>query len=409
MRGPDRRASAWSALLALVLASAATSAAADGRVEIGRIRGPGGHVVARSLGEALAERGVEVTEGAEVLITGLVRRTGPRRHRRHVLDLAVRRGEQVERVRVVRRSAAALASVAADELVPLLAVAPAEAPAATPRPTRVEAQAPARARPAARASSPPARFAARHGETALELFAGFDWLARHLSFNDDLFDRIGTYRLDAAPAAVAGIRWYPARHWTSHVLAGIGVEAEARGAFGVSSITADGQSRYATTIDDWRVGGLFHARVLEPLQLLAGVGYGEARFRIEPAVPASPGSPPEPLPSVRYRYLRTSGGLEVDLASWLSFGGSVGWRAVISSGQLAYPEWFPRSFTTGVDLGLTVTLRVERWLAFRARVNHIRYISALNPEPGDIRVAGGALDEWTHAGVDLVAFIPGAP
>lgn len=389
----------------------AVDAAADGpAVEIDRIRGPGGRAVERALAEALSERGVEVTDSAEVRITGRVRRTGRRQRRRYHLALTVHhRGDEVERVRVVERRPGQLTPAAMDALLPILQTArereqELEAPAV---------EAPARAvrqvRPEPVAPDPPPTFQSGDGENALEFAVGIEWLARHLSFNDDLFGRIGTYRLDAAPAVSVAARWFPARHWTAHALAGIGVEAEARGAFGISSTTPDGGGTYETSIDDWRLGGMFHGRLFDLLQLEGALSYGEARFRIDPLGPAHPGSPVEPLPSVRYRYLRTAVGADVDLVEGLSVGGGVGFRAVLSSGQLAYREWFPRSSTAGVDLRLRVTWRFDRWFAVRAYIQHIRYISALNPEPGDARVAGGAQDEWTTAGVELVSVLPGMP
>lgn len=389
-------------------------AAADGpAVEIERIRGAGGRAVERALGEALSEEGVVLTDGADVRITGRIRRSGRRQRRRYRLDLAVHHRDEVERVRVVRRRTGRLTAAAVDRLLPILRAAherarelearpveapPVEAPRRLPASTRPEPVAP---------ETPP--FEPGYGENALELAVGVEWLARHLSFADDLFDRIGSYQLDAAPAVRVAMRWFPARHWTSHALAGLGVEAQARGAFGISSTTPDGGGTYETSIDDWRLGGVFHGRLVELLQLEASLSYGEARFRIDPLGPTNPGSAALPLPSVRYRYLRTAVGADVDLLEGLSVGGGAGWRAVLSSGQLAYPEWFPRSSTTGVDMNLRVTWRFDRWFAVRAYVQHIRYLSALNPEPGDARVAGGAQDEWTTAGVELVSVLPGMP
>ncbi|MGE3629824.1 MAG: hypothetical protein AB7P00_07920, partial [Sandaracinaceae bacterium] len=87
----------------------------------------------------------------------------------------------------------------------------------------------------------------------------------------------------------------------------------------------------------------------------------------------------------------------------------VAWLAVLGTGRMDDADWFPRSSTTGVELGGAVAWRFDRWFSVRLFLLHSRYISALNPEPGDFRVVGGSLDTWTRGGAEFGFIVPGMP
>ncbi len=243
---------------------------------------------------------------------------------------------------------------------------------------------------------------------ALELAVGASSAARHLTFSGDAADALGAYRLDVAPALQASLTWLPLRHARAEPWAGLGVVGRARGVLGVSSESGQGEARasYASTVDDLAVGASYRI-AFAPIELEAELAYGEARFRVEPPGPTTPSSARAPFPSVRYRFVRPALAVRVALPEGFSIQGGGGWRGVLESGPLAHPEWFPRSFTTGLDLALEVRWRFHRWVAARVRAEHVRWITELRPAPGDLLLADGALDEQTYVGADLIFVMPG--
>ena len=62
--------------------------------------------------------------------------------------------------------------------------------------------------------------------------------------------------------------------------------------------------------------------------------------------------------------------------------------------ELSGNAWFPRATGNGLDAGAGITLQATPWLAFHARVDLRRYFFAMNPEPGDMWIAGGATDQY---------------
>ena len=81
--------------------------------------------------------------------------------------------------------------------------------------------------------------------------------------------------------------------------------------------------------------------------------------------------------------------------------------AVFEAGRLDDADWFPRSSTSGVEVGGRVAWRFDPWVGVALSLSHARFISALSPEPGDPRIVGGALDEWTRGSAALVIYVPG--
>ncbi|HUQ08508.1 MAG TPA: hypothetical protein VM261_38720, partial [Kofleriaceae bacterium] len=110
----------------------------------------------------------------------------------------------------------------------------------------------------------------------------------------------------------------------------------------------------------------------------------------------------ELVPDVTYRYAR--GGLDLAVPrgrwTWMARGG---WRQLVSVGELK--DWFPRTTGNGLDASLGAGLRVTRWLSAYARADVRHYFFAMNPEPGDERVAGGAVDTFLGGAVGLAVTI----
>ncbi|MBA3465374.1 MAG: hypothetical protein H0T46_35915 [Deltaproteobacteria bacterium] len=211
---------------------------------------------------------------------------------------------------------------------------------------------------------------------------------RRLRYNDDLDERLRPSDL-VANAVGIGASWRPLRKLPSFSVVGRGELA-----VGVNgSRTSDG-TEYSTSSSEWSIGAGFDVRIGA-----ASVGvvaaFGEHRFALgdDPAM--------ELVPDVAYRYVR--GGLVVTAplaARWdLTF--TAGWRQLLGLGGMTDASWFPRATGAGIDGSAGIAFHVTPWLDVQARVDLRRYFFAMNPEPGDPWIAGGATDQYFGGALGL--------
>jgi hypothetical protein len=254
-------------------------------------------------------------------------------------------------------------------------VAPPEAPAA--REPAVEAELPA----------PATLPRAARNEVPVEVGVGAAFFTRNLSYVDDLFGALRPYQLGGAPALRLSVAWYPGAHFSRGTLSHVGLEARASYALGLSSRNAAGVEfpTRALSYEASLRGRLPAGRHAFGL----AVGYGRDLFDIQPAGAAQAG-----VPAVAYGYAR--GGLDAQLWLTESIGvkARAGWRQLLSTGGFQTTAWFPRQRGAGIDAALAGTLAVAEGLEVELGAELRRYFFALEPEPGDANVAGGALDQY---------------
>lgn len=220
---------------------------------------------------------------------------------------------------------------------------------------------------------------------------------RNYRYSDDLFGALRAYKMGVTPAVAVTARWYPAAHFEGGVVAHVGITASYEQAFLIES-KAGGEA-YDTRSREWQLG--LHGRVpLDALELGVDVGLGEHTFEVDddPNLPL--------VPDVSYRFVR--GGVEARYRTGkLLVGGSFGYRHVTDAGAIATAAWFPRLEVAGLDAGAFAGHAVLPTLHVLGGVLYRRYWYSLNPEPGDPRVAGGALDSfisgWVGVGFTLPA------
>ena len=211
---------------------------------------------------------------------------------------------------------------------------------------------------------------------------------RQLRYSDDLDDRLRPSDL-VANAVGVGASWRPLQNLRNFSVVGRGELA-----VGVNgSRTSDGTA-YATSSSEWGLGvgfdiGLAAARV--------GVvaTYGEQRFALDddPTM--------ELVPDVTYRFARGGLVVAVPLAARWDLTVTAGWRQLLGMGGMTESTWFPRATGAGVDGSAGVALHVTPWLEVQARVDVRRYFFAMNPEPGDPWIAGGATDQYVGGAIGL--------
>jgi hypothetical protein len=244
---------------------------------------------------------------------------------------------------------------------------------ATGAPPKAGRSAAARARPADRSEPDPLGFQAslRIGVTG-----------RRLSWTDDLFGALRPYRLAGAPLArldlvVHPLPWGLLRH--------LGVEASLGQALAVESIDAAGQA-YGTRSRSL-YGGLRGRVPLGDAHALAlALGMGWDGFGVDH---------PE-VPSVGYLYGRAGAALQLHLVEAFGLGLGAGYRLPLSLGELGEGGWFPRATAGGVDARAELSWGILGQAYLVVGGGWERWFLDLRPEPGDPRVAGGAVDErWS--------------
>lgn len=362
------------ALHAALEAQGFTPVEADAAVRIeGRVRGRGRRWTAR----------VEFTFEGE---TGRVEGAGPSPDRMAA--------EMAEEIRLL--VPAGVPSEPPDE--------PAPPPEPTTGPAHVETPPAAEAAPEAR-SNP--------SNSMLELAVDVGLLGRAQSFRDDLFEALGRYQLDAWPTLGARGRFDPLRLVSDDPWLAVGLVGSVWSALGpTSGLTTDPERDLSTTLYEWTVGLVYTMPLHEVFSLEIGVAYGEMVFSLEAPEPEGEVrnmTVSEFVPDVAYAELRPSLRAGLHLPAGFTVRAGAAWLAALSTGRLDDDDWFPRSNTMGIDMQLDVQWRFDTWVGLRVYASHARRWSALNPEPGDPRIAGGALDELTRAGAELLLWLPGAP
>jgi len=138
--------------------------------------------------------------------------------------------------------------------------------------------------------------------------------------------------------------------------------------------------------------------------LTAVVGYGLQSFRIEAISPTV--SAPE-IPDVDYSFMRL--GAEVRFVfGWFVTELNFAYLPLFGTGQLSEPDWFPNNSGAGLEAGGVLGFLLADWVELRAAFEYRRFWFSLNPEPGDARIAGGALDNYFKGSLGVAFYWPGS-
>lgn len=217
---------------------------------------------------------------------------------------------------------------------------------------------------------------------------------RRLRWNDDYDDVLRRYDL-AANAVGVTVAARPLRAVPSAY-----VQLGGELAVGINGSRTDDGMEYATSASEWSAtAGLTFG--LAGMDVGVAAAFGEHRFSID----GDEGMGGELIPDVTYRYAR--GGLELrrPLGGRLAVTGRAGYRHLLGTGDLGNDAWFPRSSGKGLDGSAGVQLRMTSWLAMYARAEVRHYFFAMNPEPGDELIAGGAVDSFLGGAIGVSVLV----
>ncbi|HKE15365.1 MAG TPA: hypothetical protein VKB80_10890 [Kofleriaceae bacterium] len=222
----------------------------------------------------------------------------------------------------------------------------------------------------------------------LSIAVGPELFGRHFSYRDDIFHQLQEYDVTATPAVTATAAIYPMARGTGGALAGLGLAGQFTHVPAFDSEDGAG-GRYTSEARSYALGARYRHHLLG-IEVAGALDYGSQSFSI-----ASAGDMPAPdFPGVSYRYLRAGLGIAAPLVSRFSIAAAAGYRQVLSSGEISGDDFFPRSSARGFDADLELSAALLWGFDLRVGAALERYGHDLQPEPGDARVAGGALDQY---------------
>ncbi len=218
--------------------------------------------------------------------------------------------------------------------------------------------------------------------------------SRELSYNDDLFDMLRGYSLNAGPALKLELRWYPGAHFTGGVLAHAGIDVQYETAFALDSVRAADGEEFPTSSQAFSAGLRIRVPIKEHELSVLGA-YGGHSFKIEPSGPAMPGAENTPeIPQVDYRFVKIGLESRIHLIAGLSLMVRGAYLYILETGGISDSIWFPNLDAGGLQGEIFAVYALPRGFDVRIGFDFRRYFFTLNPEPGDPRIAGGALDQY---------------
>jgi hypothetical protein len=235
--------------------------------------------------------------------------------------------------------------------------------------------------------------------TALKLTLGGGAVSRHFDYTDDIFFSLRNYELGAAPVFFLRGEWYPLAHEGNGDLANFGVVGGYEHVFPPKSLTRD--ARQFDTASNAFFAGLRGRVPIDAHELGFVGGYGRHRFEVggDEAAPL--------IPDVAYDYLRIGAEAELRFSEFL-FGIELGKRFILSTGELETAAWFPQVSPDAIDVRALVGHSITDDLDLMAGVQLTRYFFSMNSRPDDVRVAGGAVDQYLSGWAAIAWRLPGS-
>jgi hypothetical protein len=230
----------------------------------------------------------------------------------------------------------------------------------------------------------------------LEAAASLRLFSRSFDYHQDILQRLHPYSLPVAAAVAVATRWLPVR---SHGGLSFGIAGNAVAAVSVESV--DAGTVYSTTAYEYEAA-LTLQDELGAVTLIGMLGAGEQVFELG-AAESGPGRGPSmpAVPAVDYRYLRAGGGLRWTVGDRIALEPQAAWLFVFDAGEVASARFFPHLNVSGVDLSLEASYAVSARVALCGGAALRRYFFDLHPRPGDLWIAGGAIDQFIAGTVGL--------
>ena len=227
--------------------------------------------------------------------------------------------------------------------------------------------------------------AAAQERPLVDVAAGVGGVSRHLSYHQDVFGRFAPYDLTIAPSLLVRAELYPLAATDLTVLRDLGLVASGEFVLGLSSQGADGRARdtsfwsadaglrYRVVYGDGELG--LSARWMLQRFVVGGGSAGDAAL----------------VPAISYQSLRPGVDLQHRLNARARLLLGFGWLFVFDAGELT-ERYFPRATIHAADATVGAAFAVTGALELRVVLGARRYFYDMRVEPGDVYLAGGAVD-----------------
>jgi hypothetical protein len=234
---------------------------------------------------------------------------------------------------------------------------------------------------------------------ALRLGVGVKAFTRIFGYTDDIFNKLSTYKLPLGPALALDADVYPVAFLMRGAAANVGALVYFDYAVGIQSKAADG-TRFGTSAMTLKIAATYRL-ALGAVQVNPFIGYSLETYGISAT---AGGTTPKPnIPNVGYSGLR--GGLQarVHLIGPVSVQLSFAGQYLMSEGEIGSAAFFPHAKAGGLDAQLAVPIAIIDRVEVKVQGDYTRFWYSMNPVPGDMYIAGGALDVYASGSV-IVAF-----
>jgi hypothetical protein len=220
------------------------------------------------------------------------------------------------------------------------------------------------------------------GHNKLEISGGAHVYRRDFNYNDNIRGGQQAYKLPAVPAPALAVEYFFAPHF--------GVTAG--GEYSVALISQDtAGNKYKTSALAYSLGG--KARTWFGTTEVGGqLAYAVNSFKVTPE--AGDTSAPQ-VAGVNYEQIRVGATTRIPLTEKAAIVGGGSYLHLLSMGQIR-KEYFPNASGRGGEgyAGLAFALSWMKGLEGRITADLRRYVFSMNPQHGDDRVAGGAVDQY---------------
>lgn len=242
----------------------------------------------------------------------------------------------------------------------------------------------------ARAEAPaPMEAAPQRGPYPGAVTVGFDAgvLRRTTLWRDDLFGALRDYKLGAAPILGIEVAFFPGALFTPGRAGWVGLVGRVEGAVGIDSRRTQHDASLPTQ------AGAFSLALRGRMPLRVASIWIDGGIASRTFIINSEGGTVPDFPSVRYIGPRVSVGGQFKLPRHFSVGSRFGLARWTSAGDLSSAAWFPHMRAWGVDLAVRVGVMLPLGIEPYVDLGWSRDVSALRPQPGEARVAGGLADD----------------
>lgn len=243
------------------------------------------------------------------------------------------------------------------------------------------------------------------GQTAFkrrrfELNAGLSLLWRTLSYTDALSGQV-PYKSGPFSVMHTSVIWYPGAHLEHGLLRYLGLAASFDCGLGMKSTDLSGAADFPTKYLAYSAGlhALIPTNRSESFSLGPQIVYGGSNFKVGDDASLQARSE---IPASTYQMIAAGLVAQLRLDRVLARA-QLSYLGMLDTG--GFKGLYPNSSANGLRMGVNIGYAFAEHWDINAGLDYTRVGFSLKPEPGDPWIAGGALDQYVSALLNLRFFI----